>query len=105
MIKMEKIYVFKIVLFKYFLNVIFFLVIINLIKWDLKVNKICLIKERISNVYQVFGISKLIIIEYLKIFVYFKFSYKNCVQEYVFLMFCFKLKLFFVIYFGSFIIY
>lgn len=55
----------------------FFLVITNSTKWDLKANKICLIKERISNAYQASGISKLTIIEYSKIFVHFKFSYKN----------------------------
>lgn len=47
---------------------LFFFIIINLNKWDLKVSKICLFKERISDVYKVFGMSKLIIIEYLNIF-------------------------------------
>lgn len=56
---------------------LFFWVITNSTKWDLKANKICLIKERISNAYQASGISKLTIIEYSKIFVHFKFSYKN----------------------------
>lgn len=65
------------VLSKYLSNVTLFLVITNSTKWDLKANKICLIKERISNAYQASGISKLTIIEYSKIFVHFKFSYKN----------------------------
>lgn len=83
---------------------LFFLVITNSTKWDLKANKICLIIERISNAYQASGISELTIIEYSKIFVHFKFSYKNRVQEYASLMFCFKLKLFLVIHSGSSII-